>query len=80
MNKRRQGGLPSNTESNLKGAHINIVATRSGKILTPLAPIQQEDPKLVQEDKEEHEESQNPEPTHRVDVKDSTSPSPEQKT
>ncbi|XP_023764277.1 uncharacterized protein LOC111912785 [Lactuca sativa] len=79
VNERRPGALPSNTKSNLKGAHISIVTTRSGKITTPLAPIQQEDPKLVQEEEEEHEKSQIPDPTRRVDVTDSMSPPPEQK-
>ncbi|XP_023770224.1 uncharacterized protein LOC111918840 [Lactuca sativa] len=79
INKRRPGGLPSNTENNLKGAHINIMTTRSGKIITPLAPIQKEDPKLVQEEEAKTQESKNPDPTRRVTDMDSTSPPPEQK-
>ncbi|XP_023759492.1 uncharacterized protein LOC111907915 [Lactuca sativa] len=79
VNERRPGGLPSNTESNPKGAHINIMTTRSGKIITPLAPIHQDDPKNMQEEEEKHEESQIPDPTHRVEVTDSTSSLPEQK-
>ncbi|XP_023767897.1 uncharacterized protein LOC111916464 [Lactuca sativa] len=39
IKERRLGGLPSNTENNPKSAHINIMTTRSGKIITPLAPI-----------------------------------------
>lgn len=47
INERQPGGLPSNTENNPRGAHINIMTTRSGKIITSLIPIQKEDPKLV---------------------------------
>ncbi|XP_052627065.1 uncharacterized protein LOC128133603 [Lactuca sativa] len=39
INQRSPGKLPSKTENNPRGAHINIVTTRSGKIITPLAPI-----------------------------------------
>ncbi|KAL7590054.1 hypothetical protein Lser_V15G39714 [Lactuca serriola] len=39
INQRSPGELPSKTENNPRGAHINIVTTRSGQIITPLAPI-----------------------------------------
>ncbi|KAL7594296.1 hypothetical protein Lser_V15G28541 [Lactuca serriola] len=83
VNERRPGGLPSNTESNPKGAHINIVTTRSGKIITPLASIQNEDPKPVQEKEAEGQNQDQtqliPESTRRVHDMDSTSSTPDQK-
>ncbi|KAL7615461.1 hypothetical protein Lser_V15G05949 [Lactuca serriola] len=45
INQRSPGELPSKTENNPQGTHINIVTTRSGKIITPLAPVQNEAPK-----------------------------------
>ncbi|XP_052624837.1 uncharacterized protein LOC128132355 [Lactuca sativa] len=45
INQRSLGELPSKTKYNPRGAHINIVTTRSRKIITPLAPVQNEAPK-----------------------------------
>lgn len=50
FNERTSGGLRSDTEQNPKVAHINIVMTRSGKVITPLTSISNEDPKEVQEE------------------------------
>ncbi|XP_052624758.1 uncharacterized protein LOC128132285 [Lactuca sativa] len=80
INQRSLGELPSKTENNPGGAHINILTTRSGKIITPLAPIQNEAPKELQkEDAETQDQNQNlqsAEPTRRVQNMDSTSPLP----
>ncbi|XP_023733094.1 uncharacterized protein LOC111880913 [Lactuca sativa] len=59
INQRSPGELPSKTENNPRGTHINIVTTRSGKIITPLAPIQTEAPKELQkEDAEKQDQNQ----------------------
>ena len=83
INQRSLGELPSKTKNNPRGAHINIVTTRSGKIITPLAPIQNEAPKELQkEDAETQDQNQNlqsAEPTRRVQNMDSTSPLPNPK-
>ncbi|XP_052620935.1 uncharacterized protein LOC128126837 [Lactuca sativa] len=83
INQRSPGKLPSKTENNPRGAHINIVTMRSGKIITPLAPIQNEAPKELQKEDAETQD-QNPnlqsiEPTRRVQNMDSTSPLPNPK-
>ncbi|XP_023737456.2 uncharacterized protein LOC111885433 [Lactuca sativa] len=60
INQRSSGELPSKTENNPRGAHINIVTTRSGKTITPLAPIQNEPPKASQKEEAENQaENQN---------------------
>ncbi|XP_023750329.1 uncharacterized protein LOC111898666 [Lactuca sativa] len=78
INQRSPGELPSKTENNPRGTHINIVTTRSGKIITPLAPIQTEETKELQkEDAEKQNKSQNlhdTEATRRVQNMDWTSP------
>ncbi|KAL7605584.1 hypothetical protein Lser_V15G18945 [Lactuca serriola] len=57
FNERTPGGLPSDTEKNPKGAHINIVTTRSGKIVTPLTPIPSTDQKEAKEKDQENPNS-----------------------
>ena len=60
INQRSPGELPSKTENNPQGAHINIMTTTSGKIITPLAPIQNEEPKKLQkEDAEKQSQNKN---------------------
>ena len=54
FNERTLGGLPSDTEKNPKSAHINIVTTRSGKIVTPLTPIPSIDQKEAKEKDQEN--------------------------
>ncbi|XP_023731763.1 uncharacterized protein LOC111879529 [Lactuca sativa] len=79
FNGRTPGGLLSDTEKNPKGAHINIVTTRSGKIVTPLTPIPSTDQKEAQEKDKENLNSQTVEKTRRVPDKNSTSSAPDEK-
>ncbi|XP_052621827.1 uncharacterized protein LOC128127385 [Lactuca sativa] len=79
INQRSPGELPSKTENNPQGAQINIVTTRSGKIITPLAPIQTELSKKSQkeeaEKQTENQELHSDSPTRRVPRMDSASTS-----
>ncbi|XP_052622602.1 uncharacterized protein LOC128127907 [Lactuca sativa] len=79
INQRSPGELPSKTENNPRGAQINIVTTRSGKIITPLAPIQTEPSKKSQkeeaEKQAENQETHSDSPTRRVPRMDSASTS-----
>ena len=79
INQRSPGELPSKTENNPRGMQINIVTTRSGKIITPLAPIQTELPKKSQkeeaEKQAENQELHSDSPTRRVPRMDSVSTS-----
>ncbi|XP_023771566.1 uncharacterized protein LOC111920200 [Lactuca sativa] len=83
INQRSPGELHSKTENNPRGAHINIVTTRSGKIITPLPPIQNEAPKdLQKEDVEKQNQNKimhDTKSTRRVHIIDSTSPLPDLK-
>ncbi|KAL7609424.1 hypothetical protein Lser_V15G10314 [Lactuca serriola] len=78
INQRSSGEFPSKTENNPRGTHINIVTTRSGKIITPLAPIQNEAPKELQKEDaktlDQNPNLQSAEPPRRVQNMDSTSP------
>ncbi|XP_023741082.1 uncharacterized protein LOC111889173 [Lactuca sativa] len=49
FNERALGGLLGNTEQNPRGAHIQAITTRSGKIITHLTPIERNEPEAEQE-------------------------------
>ncbi|XP_023764839.2 uncharacterized protein LOC111913346 [Lactuca sativa] len=57
FNERAPGGLPGNTEQNPRGAHIQAIATRSGKIITHLTPIDRNEPEAEQEGQEENKDN-----------------------
>ena len=56
------------------------MTTRSGKIITPLIPIMNEDPKKMYEEQKEDPKMQTVDSTRRVVEKNSTSPRSEQNT
>ncbi|XP_023748217.1 uncharacterized protein LOC111896459 [Lactuca sativa] len=57
FNERAPGGLSGNTEQNPRGAHIQAITTRSGKIITHLTPIDRNEPEVEQEEQEENKDN-----------------------